>query len=303
MPHDHAHHSHHHHHHHHHGGADTRTLAFAAALTGAFFVAEVVGGIVSGSLALLADAGHMLTDMAALLLALFGAWMARRPADSARTYGYGRVSVLAAFVNGLALFVIAIWISIEAVQRLFAPGEVLGGIMIWVALAGFLVNLLVFRLLTRGESDSLNIRAAALHVLGDLLGSVAALLAAAVIIWTGWTPIDPLLSVLVAVLILRSALAVMRESGQILLEGTPPGLDRQEVLAAVAAVPGVAEAAHLHLWSLTESRPMATVELRPEPGTSAEVVSAAVRAELKARFDLGHVTVGLTGDTVECSAR
>lgn len=297
MPHDHA----HHHHHHHHGAADERTLVLAAALTGVFFVAEVIGGLVSGSLALLADAGHMLTDMAALLLALFGAWMARRPADGARTYGYGRVSVLAAFVNGAALFVIAIWISIEAIQRLFMPSEVLGGIMIWVAVAGFVVNLLVFRLLTRGESDSLNMRAAALHVLGDLLGSVAALLAAAVIIVTGWTPIDPILSVLVAVLILRSALAVLRESGQILLEGTPPGLDRQEVLAAVVAVPGVAEAAHLHLWSLTESRPMATVELRPEREASVEAVCKAVCAELKARFDLGHVTVGLMDGEVECS--
>ncbi|MGR3435747.1 MAG: cation diffusion facilitator family transporter, partial [Shimia sp.] len=196
-----------------------RAIAIAALLTGGFMGAEVVGGLVSGSLALLADAAHMLTDFASLVLAWLAFRLARRPADWKRTYGFDRFSVLAAFVNGLTLFAIAVWITWEAIGRLRDPHEVLGGLMLWVAVGGLAVNILAFWVLSRVEGDNLNVRAAALHVMGDLLGSVAAIAASLVIIWTGWTPIDPILSVLVVLLILRSAWAVVRESGHILLEG------------------------------------------------------------------------------------
>ena len=182
-----------------------RKIAFAAGLTGLFMLAEVVGGVVSGSLARIADAGHMLTDFASLILAWFAFRIARRPADWKRTYGFDRFSVLAAFVNGLSLFAIAAWIVYEAIRRLQQPGEILGGLMLWVAVAGLVINILAFVILTRGASDNLNVRAAALHVAGDLFGSVAAIVAALGIIFTGWTPIDPILSMLVVLIILRAA--------------------------------------------------------------------------------------------------
>lgn len=268
------------------------SIALAAALTGTFMLAEVIGGVISGSLALIADAGHMLTDFMALVLAWFALRLIRRPADWRRTYGYDRFSVLAAFVNGLALFAIVIWIVWEAIGRLRSPVDVLGGVMLWVALGGLVVNLLAYWILTREESDNLNMRAAALHVMGDLLGSVAALAASLVIILTGWTPIDPLLSVLVALLILRSAWAILRESGHILLEGAPTGFDRREVIRVLCdEVPGVAEVAHLHAWQVTQERPMVTLEVTARPEARPEEVRQQVRAILAERFGISHSTI------------
>jgi cobalt-zinc-cadmium efflux system protein len=269
-----------------------RTIAIAAALTGGFMLAELVGGILSGSLALLADAGHMLTDFASLMLAWFAFRIARRPADWKRTYGYDRFSVLAAFVNGLTLFGIAVWIVIEAMRRLAQPVEVLGGLMLWVALAGLVVNIASFWVLTREDSDNLNIRAAALHVAGDLLGSVAAIVASLIILWTGWMPIDPILSVLVAVIILRSALKVVRESGHILLEGAPRGFDRREVAEALARdVDGVSEVSHVHAWQVTQERPMVTLNLVVTDGFDSEAVKAQVRKALREGYGMEHATI------------
>ena len=285
-------HDHSHAHGHSHVPKKERTIAIAAALTGGFMLAELVGGILSGSLALLADAGHMLTDFASLMLAWFAFRIARRPADWKRTYGYDRFSVLAAFVNGLTLFAIAIWIVIEAIRRLAQPVEVLGGLMLWVALAGLVVNIASFWVLTREDSDNLNIRAAALHVAGDLLGSVAAIVASLVILWTGWMPIDPILSMLVAVIILRSALKVVRESGHILLEGAPGGFDRREVAEALTRdVPGVAEVSHVHAWQVTQERPMATLDLSVADGHDAETVKQAVRDRLREDYGVDHATI------------
>jgi cation diffusion facilitator family transporter len=209
-------------------------------LTGGFMGIEVVGGLVSGSLALLADAGHMLTDFAALGLAWFAFRIARRPPDQRRSYGYHRIQVLAAFVNGIVLVAVVGWILVEAVGRLLAPVEVLGGVMLAVAVGGLLVNIAAFALLHGGDRDNINLRAAAIHVLGDLLGSAAAILAAGVILGTGWMPIDPLLSVLVALLILRSSWLIIKKSAHILLEGTPDWLDVGRLRAdLVAQVPGV----------------------------------------------------------------
>ncbi|MDD9908718.1 MAG: cation diffusion facilitator family transporter [Ahrensia sp.] len=267
-------------------------IGIAALLTGTFMFAEVAGGLVSGSLALLADAGHMLTDFASLILAWLAFRLARRPADWKRTFGFDRFSVLAAFVNGLSLFAIAIWIGVEAWHRLSEPSEVLGGLMLWVALAGLAVNLISFWILSRTGGDNLNVRAAALHVMGDLLGSVAAFAASLVIIFTGWMPIDPILSVLVAVLILRSAWTVVKESGQILLEGAPKNFDIREVASDLRAnVPGVNRVHHIHAWAITEERPMVTMEVEVEPAADPIIVKRAVKTRLEQRFKVGHATV------------
>ena len=269
-----------------------RAIAIAALLTGGFMVAEVVGGVVSGSLALIADAGHMLTDFASLVLAWLAFRIARRPADWRRTYGFDRFSVLAAFVNGLSLFLVSAWILWEAVHRLADPPPVLGGLMLWVAVGGLAVNVAAFLVLSRAGGDNLNVRAAALHVLGDLLGSVGAVGAALVILFTGWTPIDPILSALVVLLILRSAGAVIRESGHILLEGAPAGFDARAVAADLeAAVPGVARAHHLHAWSITQERPMATLEVDLAPGADADAVRRGVKERMRERTGMAHVTV------------
>lgn len=269
-----------------------RAIAIAAVLTGGFMGAEVVGGLISGSLALLADAGHMLTDFASLVLAWLAFRLARRPADWKRTYGFDRFSVLAAFVNGLSLFAIAIWIFIEAVHRLRDPSEVLGGLMLWVAVGGLIVNILAFLVLSRAEGDNLNVRAAALHVMGDLLGSIAAIVASLIIIWTGWTPIDPILSVLVVLLILRSAWSVVRESGHILLEGAPRGFDTRAIASDLEKnVSGVARAHHIHAWSITQERPMATLEVDLESGADADHVRRAVKQRVQEISGVEHVTV------------
>lgn len=275
-----------------HGGGNERAIGIAALLTGGFMLAEVAGGLVSGSLALLADAGHMLTDFASLVLAWWAFRLARRPADWKRTYGFDRFSVLAAFVNGLSLFVIAAWICFEAYERLREPVEILGGIMLWVAIAGLVVNIVAFWVLSRAEGENLNVRAAALHVAGDLLGSVAALAASLVIIYYGWTPIDPILSVLVALIILRSAWAVVRESGHILLEGAPRGFDRRKVAQAVEDdVPGVVRAHHIHAWSITQERPMATLEVEVSENADPHQVKAATKTILHEKFGIEHATV------------
>jgi cobalt-zinc-cadmium efflux system protein len=296
--HDHAHgHAHGHGSHNHAAGASEQRLAIAAGLTGLFMLAEVAGGLISGSLALLADAGHMLTDFASLLLAWYGIRLSRRPADWRRTYGYDRFSVLAAFTNGIALFVIAAWITVEAWHRLHQPTEVLGGVMMWVALAGLAVNVLAFYVLQGGDGG-LNMRAAALHVLGDLLGSMAALVAAVIIMTTGWTPIDPLLSVLVAVIILRSAWYVVAESGHILLEGAPSGLDTRALADDLkASVPGVADIHHVHAWSISEARPMITLHARLGEHTQApELITAEIKKRLKERFNISHATIEIERD-------
>ncbi len=276
----------------HHHAANARALGTVAILTGAFLVVEAVGGWLSGSLALIADAGHMLTDFAALVMAWAAVRMARRPADARRTYGFDRVAVLAAFVNGLALFLIALWIGYEAWERLSSPNPIAGKLMLAVAIAGLCVNVAAFWILTRGESANLNMRAAILHVAGDLLGSVAAIVAALVILWTGWTPIDPLLSVLVAVLILRSAASVVRDSAHILLEASPPGFDPAAVAADLTTtISGLEAVRHLHAWSISEERPIATLEAVVAPGTNSAAIRQAIKARLAERFGIDHATV------------
>ncbi|SRR5436190_9893962 len=272
--------------------ANERSVALAAALTGAFMIAEVVGGLLSGSLTLLADAGHMLTDFAALALAWLGFRLTRRPADWRRTYGFDRFSVLVAFVNGIALFAIAVGIVIEASRRLYAPLHVVGGLMLWVALAGLAVNVIAFLILRTGDEGNLNIRAAVLHVLGDLLGSVAAVVAALVILTTGWMPIDPLLSVLVALIILRSAWRIVADSGHILLEGSPPGFDARAVKEDIrAALPYVLDVHHVHAWSISQERPMVTLHANVVASTSSTDAVRDIKRMLAQHFKITHATV------------
>jgi cobalt-zinc-cadmium efflux system protein len=274
-----------------------KRLAVAAGLTGLFMVAEVAGGILSGSLALLADAGHMLTDFASLALAWFALHLTRRPADWKRTYGFDRLQVLVAFVNGLALFVIAGWIVWEAVERLMAPGVVLGGMMLGVAVAGLAVNLLALWVLHGADGNNLNVRGAALHVLGDLLGSVAAIVAAGVILTTGWTPIDPLLSVLVALIILRNGWHVVREAGHILLEGVPADVDADSIGPdLVANLDGVRDVHHVHVWSITQERQMVTLHAAIDASANPEPLIRRIKERLKERFGLDHATVEIEHD-------
>ncbi|RTR02930.1 cation diffusion facilitator family transporter [Halomonas nitroreducens] len=284
--------------HHHHPGDSQRRLAWAILLTGGFMVAEVVGGILSGSLALLADAGHMLTDTAALTLAWFAARISRRPADAQRTFGYHRVQILAAFVNGLTLIAIVVWITVEAIRRLVSPLAVAGGTMLVIAGLGLVVNLVVFLILHLGDRDNLNVRGAALHVLGDLLGSVAAIVAALVILATGWVPIDPLLSLLVAALILRSAWRLTRESGHILLEGTPDEVDVGRIAREIPErLAEVRDVHHVHAWSLTPGRHLLSLHAALEEDADREQTLVAIKAVLLERFDIEHATIQLeSGD-------
>jgi cobalt-zinc-cadmium efflux system protein len=272
--------------------ANERSVALAAALTGAFMIAEIVGGVLSGSLALLADAGHMLTDFAALALAWLGFRLTRRPADWRRTYGFDRFSVLVAFMNGIALFAIAAGIVIEAGRRLYAPVNVVGGLMFWIAAAGLVVNVVAFLILRTGDEHNLNIRAAVLHVLGDLLGSVAAVAASLVILTTGWMPIDPLLSVVVALIILRSAWRIVADSGHILLEGSPPGFDARAVKEDIrAALPYVLDVHHVHAWSISEERPMVTLHANVAASTNSTDAVRDIKQMLAQHFKITHATV------------
>jgi cobalt-zinc-cadmium efflux system protein len=269
-----------------------RRMSLAALLTGGFMFVELVGGIAAGSLALLADAGHMLTDFASLSLAWFGFRLSRRPADWKRTYGFDRFQVLVAFTNGLALFAIAGWIVYEAAERLMGTPHVSGGIMVVIASLGLLVNVIVFWLLQGADRENLNVKGAAIHVLGDLLGSVAALVAGAVILLTDWTPIDPLLSVFVAAIIVRSGWQVVTASAHILLEGAPHELDTRDIGPDIVAnVKGIKRVHHVHVWSITQSRRMVTLHAQIGDARDSDRLVKAVKERLKERFGLDHATV------------
>jgi cobalt-zinc-cadmium efflux system protein len=270
----------------------------ALILTGAFMIVEVIGGILSGSLALLADAGHMLTDTMALALAAVAFHVSKRPADARLTYGYQRFQILAAFVNGLSLLLIVGWILYEAFNRFMVPEVVLGKTMLLVATAGLVVNIISFVVLHGGDKENLNISGAALHVAGDLLGSIAAIIAAIVIIYTGWMPIDPILSVAVALLILKSAWALVKRSAHVLLEGAPDWLDTGLMqVEVVARVPEVASIHHVHVWGMTPQDLMLTMHVcvKTEPGNPTDIVRR-VKTVLREKYGIGHSTVELEID-------
>jgi cobalt-zinc-cadmium efflux system protein len=228
-----------------------RNLRIALVLTAVLLVVEVIGGILSNSIALLADAGHMLTDVAALGLALFVAWFSRQPSTPQKTFGYLRWEILAAFVNGATLLMISAWILWEAVIRLRAPEPVAGGLMLAVAVSGLVVNIIAARVLVRSSSHNLNARGAYLHVLGDLLASVGTVAAAIAIRYTGWLVADPIASILTTVLIMRGAWRLVRESVDILLESTPAHIPLPAVRGQLEAIPGIESVHDLHVWAVT----------------------------------------------------
>lgn len=271
-----------------------RRVLWALVITAGFMLAEVVGGLFSGSLALLADAGHMLTDTAALALAWYAFRVSRRPSTPEHSYGQHRFQVLAALVNGGVLIGIVVWIVVEAMRRLFEPMTVLGGPMLVIAVLGLIANIAAFAILHGGDRGSLNLRGAALHVLGDMLGSVAAIAAAAVILTVGWTPIDPILSVLVALLIARGAWSLIGETWHVLMEATPRDRDVAVLRAdLVRSVDGVLDVHHVHLWSLTPEKPLITLHANIAADADHDRVLRRLQAVLGERYHLSHATIQL----------
>lgn len=275
-----------------------RRLSLALSATGLFMVVEAVGGWLAGSLAVMADAAHMLTDTAALAFAWVAAGVSGRGADERRSYGYQRVQVLAGFINGLALVAIVAWIAVEAVQRLTHPQPVAGWLMLGIAAAGLLVNLWVFRILHRGGYDhDLNLRGAVLHVMGDLFGSVGAIIAALVILGTGWTPIDPVLSLAVCVLVLLSAGRLLREAVHILLEGTPGHVDISQIKSTLQReVPGVDSIHHVHVWSLTPELSLLTLHADVSDRRLGDSALVKIKSILRDRFHISHSTIQIESE-------
>lgn len=269
-----------------------RRLAVVFVLTFGFMVVEAIGGWISGSLALLADAGHMLTDVGALGLTLLTAWIAQRPADTRKTYGYLRWEILAALVNGALLFGLAAWVVIEAISRMREPQQIRGGIFLVVAVAGLIVNGIGIWLLHGRTGGHLNTRGAYLHILSDLLGSVGAVVAALVILATGWTLIDPLISVALSLLILFGAWRLMRESTDILLEGVPAHITMGEVESRMQAVPGVTAVHDLHVWTVTNGM-VAMSGHAVVPDLQAHPVALQSIQESLRGLGIGHVTIQL----------
>ena len=291
MPHDHA----HHHHARHEGdraahGRRARALGLALAVTAGFTAVEAVAGLLTGSLALLADAGHMLSDNVALALALGAIWLASRPPTAGRSFGFRRAEIIAALVNGVGLVAIAIWIFVEAGQRLADPSEVEGGWVLAVAVLGLVVNIVAARLL-HGGGDSLNVRAAFLHVLGDLAASVGVIVGALIILTTGWRAVDPLVSILIGLLILLSSWSVLRESVDVLLEAAPRGVDVDEIGRRMASVAGVAEVHDLHVWTITSGFTSLSAHLLVDRDQDCHARRRAVEELLRREYAIAHTTL------------
>jgi cobalt-zinc-cadmium efflux system protein len=274
-----------------------RKLLIVLLLTTAFMVVEAVGGWISGSLALIADAGHMLTDAGALALSLATVWIARRPATPRKTFGYLRLEILAALVNGAVLLGVAAWVVLEAVRRLRDPTPVESGLFLAIAATGLVVNLLGLWVLHGAQHGSLNVRGAYLHVLGDALGSVGAIAAALVIRYTGWLPADPLISIVISVLILVGAWRLVRESVDVLLEAVPAHVDLEEVRAGMLAVPGVQAVHDLHVWTVTSGMIAMSGHVVVPDLSSHPAALGRIQERLKGQ-GIAHATIQLevTGD-------
>jgi len=269
-----------------------RALRFALALTGSFLVAEVIGGVLTGSLALISDAAHMLTDAAALAIALAAIRIARRPADRRRTYGYHRFEILAAAFNAMLLFAVALYILVEAYRRFTSPPEIHSVGMLVIASIGLIVNLISIRLLSRGQSDSLNVKGAYLEVWSDLLGSIGVIVGAVVIQLTGWSWVDPLVAVAIGLWVLPRTWILLKDSLNILLEGVPEGIDLEEVEQAMLAVPGVLGVHDLHVWALTTGKTSLTAHVVYDQTYSPEdALKPALQTVLANRFRVVHTTL------------
>jgi cobalt-zinc-cadmium efflux system protein len=268
-----------------------RALTLTLALTATFTIVEVVGGLLTDSLALLADAGHMLSDDLSLGLALFATWLAGRPPSPRRTFGYQRAEILAALFNGVTLVGISVLIFVEAYRRFDDPPDVLGGWMLAIACAGLAVNLTAAGILHRAGTESLNVSAAFRHVLADLAGSVGVIVAALIILVTGWEYADPLVSVLIGLLVLGSSWSIIRDASSILLEASPRGLNVQEIGTAMATVAGVTEVHDLHVWTITSGFPALAAHVTVDRDADCHAKRRELEALLSERFGLDHTTL------------
>jgi cobalt-zinc-cadmium efflux system protein len=266
-------------------------LAIVLALTVAFTALEVVGGLLTGSLALLADAAHMLSDNLALGVALLAVWLAGRPSTPERTFGYQRAEILAALLNGLILVALAVWIFVEAWGRLSDPPDVLAGWVAIVAVVGLAVNLTAAAILRRAGHDTLNMRAALRHVLADALGSVGVLAAALVILLTGWRYADPLAGMAIALLILASSWGILRDSVHILLEGAPRGMDTRGLARRLTEVPGVVEVHDLHIWTITSGFPALAAHVLVQPNDDCHARRRELEEVLLREYGIEHTTL------------
>jgi cobalt-zinc-cadmium efflux system protein len=259
-------------------------------LTLAFALVEFAGGLWSGSLALMSDAGHMFLDSFALALAFFASWVVQRPASRRHSYGLVRAEVIAAFVNGLAMLAAIVLIVVEAIERLQNPSPVAGASVMLIAFLGLIVNIVVAAVISHGER-TLNTRAALVHVLGDLLGSIAALIAGAVIYFTGWLPVDPILSLVIAVLILFSTLSLLRETLHLLMEGVPAEIDLEVVARELATLPGVRAVHDLHIWKIWSGQVALTAHLEVTDLADWPNLLEQSRLRLHEKFDIDHFTL------------
>ncbi len=277
--------------HDHGAGANKKALAVVLAFTTIYMFAEVIGGLVTGSLALLADAAHMLSDNIALGLALFAFWLAAKPPTPNRSFGYNRAEILAALFNGITIVAVSIWIFYEAYNRFQDPPEVLGGWMMVVAVIGLVVNLAGMLILTRSAGENLNMQGALRHVLADLLGSIGVIAAALIILVTGWSYADPIISVFIGVLILFSSWKLLRESVNILLESSPPGIDAEEIGRKMVSVDGVEEVHDLHVWMVTSGFPALSAHVLVGKDDDCHQKRRDLEELLDEEFDIDHTTL------------
>jgi cobalt-zinc-cadmium efflux system protein len=280
-----------HHHHHHSRAHDRRVLAIALGLIASLMVGEIVAGLLAGSLALLADAGHMLTDAAALGGALVASRLASRPARGQWTFGFGRAEILAAQANGITLLVVAVWIIYGAVRRLVSPPAVHGGVVLVVAVAGIAVNLAATLVLARGDRRSLNMRGAFLHVATDLAAFTGTAIAGALVLATGWYRFDAIAGLVVSILMLRSSWTLLRDSGRIFLEASPEGVEPATVARALADEPDVESVHDLHVWTVTSGFPALAAHVLVSPDADCHAVRRRLQHLLEDRFHLHHVTL------------
>lgn len=294
MPHDHSHDSEHSGSCSHHNGVmkDEKRLFWAMLLTGSFMIVEIIGGVVANSLALLSDAFHMLTDLMSLILAWFAVKIAQKQSDQKRSYGYQRMEVLAAFINGFTMILVVGWICFEAIARLVEPHEVKADVMLVVSIFGLFANLATLKILHSSHEHNLNIKGAIIHVVGDLLSSGAAIIAALIILWQGWMPIDPLLSILVSLLVLKSAIALVKKAGHILLEGVPEDFVLEDIKKGLKEkFATIIDIHHLHIWSLTSQHPLLTSHLVVQKETDQSDLLISVKKALADEFGITHSTI------------
>ncbi|HET7322356.1 MAG TPA: cation diffusion facilitator family transporter [Longimicrobiaceae bacterium] len=285
-------HGHAHGHGHSHAGAgNARRLGIVLVLVLLYMAAEVVGGLLTNSLALLADAGHMLSDAGALALSLFAVWISRKPATPSHTYGFYRTEILAALANGATLVAISIYVFFEAIRRLGEPPSVQGGLMMAIAVGGLIVNLASLWILESGREANLNVRGAWLHVLTDALGSVGTIVAGALIWALGWEWADPVASLLIGLLVLYSSWALLREAVAVLMEGAPGHIDVDRVRAALVELPGVLSAHDLHVWTITSGMIALSAHVHSAPDRPQGALLNEIRGMLQERFGIEHVTV------------